>query len=35
MTEPRPSPPAWAESLVALLAPARGRDAIAGDLREE
>ena len=35
MTERRPFPPAWAESIVTLLAPARGRDAIAGDLREE
>jgi hypothetical protein len=35
MSERPSTPPAWAESLVTLLAPARGRDAVAGDLHEE
>jgi hypothetical protein len=35
MTERPSTPPAWAEALVALLTPARGRDTIVGDLLEE
>ena len=35
MSEPSPTPPDWAEALVTLLTPARDRDTIAGDLREE
>jgi hypothetical protein len=35
MTSPTPQPPAWAQSWIEMLAPARRRDAVLGDLLEE